>query len=102
MKYLIFVIVLFISFFLLFSPSQVFAKSNSFVTIVNPIRGGDFWDFKQQQPETAVLGQIQILNEFKMPATFLIRYDALTSNQIIDSLKNTNFEKALVEQPGEL
>lgn len=77
-----------------FAPS-VYAAGNSFVTVVNPVRGSDFWDLSGQLPETAVLGQIEILDKFKMPATFLIRFDALSSGSVINSLKNTGFEKGL-------
>lgn len=90
---------LFLSYFFLFiflvfsNPAQ--AAGNSYVSIVNPVRGEDFWDLTKQPIETAVLGQIQILEEFKMSATFLIRFDALTKPQIINSLKSTNHEKGL-------
>lgn len=67
---------------------QAFAQSNSFVSIVNPIRGNDFWDLKDQKPETAVLGQIEILNKFNLPATWLIRFDALDNKDVADALKN--------------
>ncbi|MFA5932952.1 MAG: hypothetical protein WCV81_01650 [Microgenomates group bacterium] len=75
--------------------SSVYAVDNSFVTVVNPIRGNDFWDQPSQKIETAVLGQIQILNEFRLPATFLIRFDAFSSDKTINVLKNSGYEKGL-------
>lgn len=81
---------LFIVFFFLFSlffiPST-FAADNAFVSIVNPIRGKDFWDLKNTQPETAVGGQISILQKFNLSATWLIRFDALDDQNIIQELK---------------
>ncbi|MDO8573419.1 MAG: hypothetical protein Q7R77_01585 [Candidatus Daviesbacteria bacterium] len=66
---------------------KVFAQNSSFVSIVNPIRGNDFWDMKDQKAETAVLGQIEILNKNKLPATWLIRFDALDNQIIINATK---------------
>ncbi len=85
-------------FLLLFSflyPFPVIAKSNSFVSIVNPIRGEDFWQLNDQQPETAVLGQMDILKRFNVSATWLVRADALGNTKIIDALKKSNDEKGL-------
>ncbi|MDD2822943.1 MAG: hypothetical protein PHQ59_02565 [Candidatus Daviesbacteria bacterium] len=91
-KKLVFCLIVAIFFF---NTPNIFAAENSYVTVVNPIRGSDFWDQKGQEVETAVLGQIKILDEFKIPATFLIRFDAFSSNQLIDSLKNITHEKGL-------
>ena len=66
---------------------------NSFISIVNPVRGNDFWDLKDQEPETAVSGQIAILRKFNMPATWLIRFDALDISSIIDELKNKSLDE---------
>lgn len=76
---------------LLFSalnPFAAFANTNSFVSVVNPIRGSDFWEDKAQNPKTAVFGQMEILDKFKLPATWLIRYDALFETEIINKLKD--------------
>ncbi|MBI2599407.1 hypothetical protein HYW43_00620, partial [Candidatus Daviesbacteria bacterium] len=66
---------------------QVLAQNNSYISIVNPVRGNDFWDLKDQKPETAVLGQIAILEKFNLPATWLIRFDALDNQNITLKLK---------------
>lgn len=76
---------------LLFSalnPFAAFANTNSFVSVVNPIRGADFWEDKAQNPKTAVFGQMEILDKFKIPATWLIRYDALFETEIINKLND--------------
>ncbi len=77
-------------------PNFSFAKSNSYVTVVNPIRGSDFWDLKSQKPEDAVLGEMKVLKERNIPGTFLIRPDTFSNSTIINALKNSNeFEKGL-------
>ncbi|MDO8639058.1 MAG: hypothetical protein Q7R43_05785, partial [Candidatus Daviesbacteria bacterium] len=78
---------LFFIFSLLFMPTT-FASGNNFVSVVNPVRGNDFWDLKGQLPETAVLGQVAILNKYKLDATWLIRFDALGNEKIINELKS--------------
>ncbi len=76
----------------LFFVPTTFAKSD-FVSVVNPIRGNDFWDTKDQKIETAVLGQIEILKKFNIKAVWLIRYDAL-SEGVINRLASSD-EKGL-------
>lgn len=83
-------------FFLIILVPQVFAQGDSFVSIVNPVRGNDFWNQKGQYPQTAVIGQIEILKKYGISATWLIRYDALGGKDIIDSLNMVpNDEKGI-------
>lgn len=93
-------ILLLLILFSVFMPLPAFAKSDSFVSIVNPIRGGDFWDLKDQTPKTAVFGQIEILKKFNLKATWLIRFDALLDKEIIDMLKAREDEKGLFLEIG--
>ncbi|MDO8638595.1 MAG: hypothetical protein Q7R43_03395 [Candidatus Daviesbacteria bacterium] len=72
-----------------------FASQNSFVSVVNPVRGSDFWDLKDQKVETAVLGESEILKKYNVSATWLIRYDALLDESIISKIKNLSDEKGL-------
>lgn len=83
MKRLLFLILFFL--LAIFVP-QAFARGNSFVSIVNPVRGNDFWDQQGQYPQTAVLGQTDILKKYNLSATWLIRYDALKDKNILESL----------------
>ncbi|MCL4415380.1 MAG: hypothetical protein M1365_01570 [Actinobacteria bacterium] len=85
MKRLILVLLFLAS--IVFVP-KTFAENNSFVSIVNPVRGSDFWDQKDQLPETAVLGQIASLKNFNLPATWLLRFDVFDNKNIIDQLKS--------------
>ncbi|MBI3103912.1 hypothetical protein HYZ05_03145 [Candidatus Daviesbacteria bacterium] len=87
-------------FFLLISflnPKLLFAQSpQSFVSVVNPVRGEDFWSLENQTVVTAVKGQAEILREADIPATWLIRFDALDKKEIIDVLsKLLSHEKGL-------
>ncbi|TSC88573.1 MAG: Uncharacterized protein G01um10147_69 [Microgenomates group bacterium Gr01-1014_7] len=96
MNLLKFRIILFFSFlFFLSFPLPVLAQTNSFVSIVNPVRGEDFWDLKDQKPQTAVLGQMDILKRFNASATWLIRFDALSNKTITSALKGSQSEKGL-------
>lgn len=88
----------FILFFFLISifyPAGVFAQTNSFVSIVNPVRGTDFWDLENQKIEDAVFGQIEILKKYNLNSTWLIRFDALDNKVVIDALKDLKHEKGL-------
>ncbi|KKQ18489.1 MAG: hypothetical protein US31_C0004G0051 [Berkelbacteria bacterium GW2011_GWA1_36_9] len=71
-------------------PENAYALGSSYISVVNPVRGADFWDLPDQNPYTAVFGQMQIIKEFNIPATWLIRFDALSDNQIITILKNSS------------
>lgn len=77
---------LLVLFFLFLFPSKVIA-ADSFVSIVNPIRGSDFWDLEEQKPADVVNSQTKILKNYELPATWLIRFDALGDQQIVDTLK---------------
>ncbi len=96
LKDLFFLALLSIFFIGLSTVKPVLAADNSFVSIVNPVRGSDFWDNRNQDPTTAVNGQIDILKRNNLSATWLIRYDALKDKHIIDSLDVVpNDEKGL-------
>lgn len=63
------------------------ANDKAFISIVNPIRGSDFWDLKNQTPDVAVFGQAKILEKYNLPATWLLRFDVLDDKNIVDLLK---------------
>lgn len=91
LKVVILLAFLFCSFFLV---PQTFAKSNHFISIVNPVRGTDFWELKDEQIQDAVLGQAQILKKFNLEATWLIRYDALNDQKVLSAIADAD-EKGL-------
>lgn len=83
-------------FLTIFFVPLTLAKSNNFVSIVNPVRGIEFWDLKNQQPVTAVRGEVEILKQFDITATWLIRFDALSDKKITEILNNLpNDEKGI-------
>ncbi|KKQ80917.1 MAG: hypothetical protein UT01_C0004G0006 [Candidatus Daviesbacteria bacterium GW2011_GWA1_38_7] len=82
---------LLLSLFFLLPVARVEANTNSYVNIVNPVRGSEFWELEKEQPQTVVEGQVEILQKHNLPATFLLRYDALNFEGIIRLLKDRNF-----------
>ncbi|MBU0999834.1 hypothetical protein KKE78_00360 [Patescibacteria group bacterium] len=68
--------------------SFISEAKDSFISVVNPVRGTDYWDIKDQEVETVVLGQIEILDKSSLPATWLLRFDVLDSENIVNQLKN--------------
>lgn len=75
-----------------FFPTTIFARSNSYVSIVNPVRGDDFRELKDQDIEVAVRGQIEILDSFTLPVTWLLRFDSL-DDRIINEIKNRSSDE---------
>jgi hypothetical protein len=59
-----------------------FASGNSFVTIVNPTRGGEFWGLADQKPQDAVISQYELIKDSNFAATWLLRFDAIMDLQI--------------------
>lgn len=76
-----------------FQSTTAFAKGDNFVSIVNPVRGYDFWDQKNQKIEDAVIGEAQILKQFNLNATWLIRFDALEEQKIINEIKTKDTDE---------
>lgn len=74
--------------------TPAFAQDKNFVSIVNPVRGSDFW-VQKQTPQTAVLGEMEILKNQNVDATWLIRFDALSDEKIINTLISSTDEKGL-------
>lgn len=66
---------------------MVAAKSNSYVTIVNPVRGEEFWSQKEQKWADVVKSQMDIINSQDVKATWLIRFDVLKDNDLVNLLK---------------
>ena len=71
----------------LFSQNSL-ALENSFVNIVNPVRGKDFWGLKDQEPLTVVKEQLKVIQENNFVATWLLRPDALFDEEISHYFKN--------------
>ena len=82
---LLFTIASAIAFFFVVTPTQ--AATNQFVTIVNPVRGEDFWQLKDETPLDNVKRDWDATNKLNLPATWLIRPDALQNKDIINFFK---------------
>lgn len=83
------ILILFLVFFSLFSAGQVQAQEQKQITIVNPIRGEDFWNYPYSILETPQK-QYELINQTNIEATWLVRYDALKNNNVQQFLKNLN------------
>ncbi len=71
------------------------ASENSFVNIVNPVRGKDFWGLKGQEPLTAVKEQLKVIQKNNFKATWLLRPDAFFDQELISFFKNLPQEQEL-------
>ncbi len=71
------------------SGSRVMAVEPKQVTIVNPIRGQDFWENDYSILETP-RKEYELIAKNNLPATWLIRYDALTSAEVVKFLRELN------------
>lgn len=68
-------------------PSSVSAQaSNSFINVVMPVRGKDFWE-KEISPEESFLNYYNMIKQKNIPATYLLRFDALNQEKIVNQLK---------------
>lgn len=63
-------------------------------TIVQPIRGEDFWEYKHQILDTPKK-QYEVINKNNLPATWLVRYDALKNPEVLSFLKSLNQRQEL-------
>lgn len=86
MKYLLTFLTAFIVF--IFSLTPAYATSQKFVTIVNPVRGGDFFQLNGAKPVTNLAKEWQIIQDNNLPATWLIRPDALKDSEVVSLLKS--------------
>ena len=93
-KYILFFLLTFLINF--FSAKSVLASSeNSFATIVNPVRGDDFWSLSKQGPLTAVKAQKEIIENNGFFATWLLRPDAIFNPKIVNYFKESPQEHEL-------
>ncbi|MBI2596199.1 hypothetical protein HYW46_05710 [Candidatus Daviesbacteria bacterium] len=71
------------------NPQPIKAESIKQITIVNPIRGNDFWGYKHQFLDTPKK-QYELIEKNNLPATWLVRYDALKNEETDTFLKSLN------------
>lgn len=70
------------------------AGRQAFVNIVNPVRGNDFWTAPFAPLETAK-GEYEAIKVRNMPATWLLRYDAIVDPQISSFFKTLDKNQEL-------
>ena len=75
-------ILLFSFFFFLAFPAQ--AAEKNYVTLVFPVRGRDFW--WQGRDLSHLTRLIASVSATRLPSTWLVQYDALLDDQIVDQL----------------
>jgi hypothetical protein len=80
---------LFLLFVSLFFVSPVIAQEQKQITIINPIRGEDFWNYPYSLLETPKK-QYELINSKNIEATWMPRYDALKNTEVQSFLKSLN------------
>lgn len=71
-----------------FSPVAL-AKEQKQITIVNPIRGEDFWNYSYPILETPKK-QYELITSKNIEATWLVRFDALKNTEVQNFLRSLN------------
>lgn len=84
------ILLLISAFFLFFvAAADARAADQKQVTIINPIRGTDFWEHKYSITDTPKQ-EYDLIKKYNLAATWLIRYDAMSSAEVIDFVKSLN------------
>ncbi len=77
-------------FFLISSSVKVYAESQTncagrYATLVNPVRGRELWLDKTIKP---IVDQYSASAKYNFPVTWLLQYDALTDQELINEVKS--------------
>ena len=81
MHFLIVNLLLFL-FFIFLTPKVL--ATEQFITIVNPVRGGDFFQLKSNNPLDNVKKQWEVIKNKNFSATWLLRPDILQEKEAIN------------------
>lgn len=73
----------------LFITPYAYAQEQKQITIVNPIRGEDFWNYSYSILETPKK-QYELISSKNLEATWMVRFDALKNNEVESFLKGLN------------
>ena len=71
----------------LFLPVTALAASNQVITILNPIRGSDFFSLENARPVDNVSRQWQVIKTNNLSATWLLRPDSLENPEVLNFIK---------------
>ncbi len=77
--------------FLIFPKTSI--AREKFVTIVDPVRGDDFWQLKSQKPLDFVSFQKKAFDNKKIKSTWLLRPDFLLNNNYSSFFLKKSFDK---------
>ena len=88
-------IFLLLSLFLFFFKKSVLAQNNSFITIVNPIRGEEFWNSTPGLLLEQAKLQEKTVTNAGLSATWLLRSDAFTSPSFANFFRNLPQEQEI-------
>lgn len=77
---------LFVVLFQFFAPSAFGQERSAFVTVVNPVRGYDFWN-QPFSPLETVKGEYEALRSRNFPTTWLLRYDVISNPELSSFFK---------------
>lgn len=75
--------------------SEAFASGNRYITIVNPVRGDDFFQLQGVKPEDNFRNEWDEIKKRNLLATWLIRPDALSDEQVVEIAKSLNSNQEL-------
>lgn len=70
--------------FIFLSPKNILASSEEFVTIVNPVRISSY----TKNPKASVTSQYEIVKKYSLPATWLLTYDVLENEELLNVFKS--------------
>ncbi|MFZ5933177.1 MAG: hypothetical protein ACOYT7_03845 [Patescibacteria group bacterium] len=79
------------SFILLLFPNDVFASSEEFVTIINPVRISRY----TKDPRASVASQYEVVRGFSLPATWLLTSDVLTKEDVVGVFRGMDAKQEL-------
>ena len=76
--------------FLFLLPNKLLAKEklgcdDRYLTLINPVRGRDLWSEKSLSP---LEKQYEQIAQYNFSATWLLQYDALTDEELVQFIKN--------------
>lgn len=85
MKNIIIFLTLFYLFFV-FAQGVVAQETEKYITIVNPVRISRY----TKTPALSLRNEYLIISKYNLPATWLLTYDALNNNEIVNEIKKMN------------
>lgn len=75
--------------FLMITPDFVSARDNQFITVVNPVRISRH----TENPSASVAAQYEVVSQNKLPATWLLTYDAMENNGVISLVRKMDINQ---------